>query len=505
MKRTVAIVLALSVALVASASSEPAAAADTSGTPSATRAGQLTVSRRVQDSGARTAPLTAGLASGYGYTGAVLQQRDRHHRLLGSLLLEGAPAPWLGLGLRLDGRYDKHAFDGQPSDDGWVGEPRLLVRADRQVADSLSAGARGSVFFPGSQAPSWRPGATSAELLALVTHTRERVTITGNAGYRLDRSAHSVMDASRFGPGDRLALGVSAFDAALLGAAVQYHLASWQLFGEWSWEMLVGSGAPSASSWPMRLGAGARTPLSRTLDLEVLVEASPSGRPPMSAEAPLVPVPPRLGLMAGLIMPLGTRAAPATVVKPPDDSRRASDATLTPAPLVSVTLAGEALPPAATVRLERAGEARAFTDEGSGQFALRDVPPGPAMVVVSAPGFDESRTPVRLVGGTPLNVEVRLHRTLPSGQIRGTVHSFDGRVVTATVRVTASQNDGMSGTAGTSSAAELRSQAGSFQVDVPPGRYQVVIEAPGHAAQTRTVLVERNGVTVLNVDLRPAR
>jgi hypothetical protein len=32
-----------------------------------------------------------------------------------------------------------------------------------------------------------------------------------------------------------------------------------------------------------------------------------------------------------------------------------------------------------------------------------------------------------------------------------------------------------------------------------------LIEAPGHAPQTRSVVVEKNGVTVLNVDLRPGR
>ena len=82
-------------------------------------------------------------------------------------------------------------------------------------------------------------------------------------------------------PGDRLALGVSDFDAVLPGAAASYDVGVWQLFGEWSWEALVGGGAPSASRWPMRLGAGGRTPVSRSLDLEVMLEASPSGRPSM--------------------------------------------------------------------------------------------------------------------------------------------------------------------------------------------------------------------------------
>jgi hypothetical protein len=150
------------------------------------------------------------------------------------------------------------------------------------------------------------------------------------------------------------------------------------------------------------------------------------------------------------------------------------------------------------VRLERGGDVRNFADDGDGRFSLRGMSPGPATVVVTAPGFDESRTPVQLAAAAPLSVEVALRRSLPSGQIRGTVRSFDGRVVTATVVV--SPSDGAS-----TPDTELRSEAGLFQADVPPGRYQVVIEAAGHAAQTRTVVVERNGVTVLNVDLRRGR
>ena len=58
----------------------------------------VSVTRRVHDSGPRTAPLTAGVGSGYGYTESVLGQQDSHHRVLGTLLLEGAPLDWLGTG-----------------------------------------------------------------------------------------------------------------------------------------------------------------------------------------------------------------------------------------------------------------------------------------------------------------------------------------------------------------------------------------------------------------------
>jgi hypothetical protein len=43
--------------------------------------------------------------------------------------------------------------------------------------------------------------------------------------------------------------------------------------------------------------------------------------------------------------------------------------------------------------------------------------------------------------------------------------------------------------------------AGNFQADVPPGKYEVVVEAPGHRAQHRHVDVAADGVVILNADL----
>ena len=46
---------------------------------------------------------------------------------------------------------------------------------------------------------------------------------------------------------------------------------------------------------------------------------------------------------------------------------------------------------------------------------------------------------------------------------------------------------------------------GSFELDVPPGRYQVSVEATGFRSQRRRVRVEDDGVTILQFDLRPRR
>jgi hypothetical protein len=464
----------------------------------------IAIGRRVLASGLRgPEPVALAVGTGYGYTEPVLGLEDRHHRLLGALLAEAAVRPWLGLGLRLDGRYDRHAFgDGRPSDDGWVGEPRLYGRVDGEFGQGSSAGGRITLFLPGADAPSIEAGAVSAEALALLSHRFARTTLALNAGYRLDRSGQSAGNADELAPGDRLALGVSDFHAGLLGAAVHHDLEALSLFTEVSWEMLVGSGAPAVSAWPLRFGAGARRRLSAATHVEVLAEVSPSARPSMLMGAPLSPVPPRVGFMAELVVALGG-AGPAK--SPPDPDRLPPSQEIL-VPRVEVELAaGAELPADARIVLQQGENQWVLSQRPDGRFSVAEVPAGAATITATASGYKPRSEAVRLMPGRPTTVKLALERDLPSGQIRGTVRAFDGRPLTASVRLTPRPAEAGPSDPALAEEEERRSDGGAFQFDVPPGRYRVTIGAPGHEAQTRTVEVEVNGVTVLNIDLRRAR
>jgi hypothetical protein len=48
-------------------------------------------------------------------------------------------------------------------------------------------------------------------------------------------------------------------------------------------------------------------------------------------------------------------------------------------------------------------------------------------------------------------------------------------------------------------------EGGRFEVDVPPGEYDVIVKATGYADQHRHVRVEANGVVVLDLDMRTRR
>jgi hypothetical protein len=400
------------------------------------------------------------LTSGsYGYTESVLGLGDAHHRLAGSLAVDGRPLPWLGLALRLDGRYDMHVVPGRAGDDGLVGDPRLYLRVDRALGGGLGIGARTGVWLPGGSAPSIDPGALSPELVGAFTYAPRSaaLSVSANLGYRVDRSARTATDAMTLGPGDRLALDVSAFDQVLMGVLASARVGAAQAFAEGSWELLVGEGSPPPSRSPIRIGAGVRLPLGSRVVLEAQAEVSPSARPGAGVTDALVPVPPRVTARLGLAYRF---SAP-----PPPPS---------PAPPAWSPPPREASPP----------------------------PPVPAAVppvaptAPTAPEVPEAPLPSDTsdaVAAPPVAPEAAAAPRRPSGQLRGFVRSLrGGGPVSADIRIDPTGQ-------------VLRADGGRFEIDVPPGAYEVEISARGYTTQTRRVQVEDNGVTLLNVDLRRPR
>ena len=75
------------------------------------------------------------------------------------------------------------------------------------------------------------------------------------------------------------------------------------------------------------------------------------------------------------------------------------------------------------------------------------------------------------------------------GQIRGNVRAFSGAPLRATISV---EPGGMR----TSTAAD-----GKFSLEVAPGKYTVQLRASGYKSQDREVVVDEEGITVLNVEL----
>lgn len=455
---------------------------------------------RVVEAGPGDRTLHLLSAAGYGYTEGVLGVGDRHHRLAGTLAVDGRPLPWLGLALRLDGRYDLHTAPGRPDDDGWVGDPRLYLRADHALASGLRLGLRAGLWLPGRNVPSVRAGALSPELIALLSApVGEAVLLTLNAGYRLDRSARSAPDAARMSDADRIALEVSAFDQVLLGGAVGYRRGPWQGYLDADAALLVGSGSPSPLASPIRIGLGGRRQVSPAVWLETRLEVSPSTRPALEATAPLVPIPPRVAIWAGLVYrTIRSPAPPPTPELVPATAPETKPATppepTTPPPgelhgRVVTADGGALLDP--RVVIARAEERQPVSVEPGGNFTFVGAP-GSIMVEAEAEGYTVAKVPATLVAGASNSLAISLQRRLPAGQLRGLVQSLAGTALDATIRIEPTGQ-------------ELRASQGRFETDVAPGSYKVLISMPGYVTQKRAVLVEDNGVTVLNVTLTAVR
>jgi hypothetical protein len=437
-------------------------------------------------------------AGGYGYTESVLGMNDAHHRAAGAIAAEARLLSWLGVAFRLDGRYDLHLVPGQPHDDGLVGDPRLYLRVDRALGAGLRIGARAGLWLPGRNAPSIDRDALSPELVGALSFVppSRLVSLSANLGYRLDRSARSAGDAPLLTPGDRLALEVSAFDAVLLGAAASFGRGPAQGFVEASWELLVGAGHPPPLSSPIWTGAGVRVALSAQLHVEAEAEICPSNRPSVAADAPLVPVPPRYAAWVGLAYRFGASASP----PPPASAAAALPTAAPPAPAVEVLLRGQVTAAdggalAETRVVIAAGGVETEVEVnvgGDGRFVFRGKPGQALQVRAEAAGCTPASRPVTLPQADGVDVALALERRLPSGQLRGLVRSLKGADVDAEILVEPGER-------------RVRAQRGRFEVDVPPGSYEVTISAPGYETQTRRVQVEENGVTLLDVDLKVER
>jgi hypothetical protein len=439
---------------------------------------------------AEAAAPTLSLSAGYGFTESVGEDDGSHHRVSSRLAGSLTPLSWLSVAATLDGRYDAHSS----GDDGTVLDVALAARAF-QVLSTAHVGIELRPWLPGAEQASTVFDALSLDSLLLFGADFGTLRLAGKAGYRLDGTEAAGESASRLSFDDRVALGLSDFDAVLVGAGAGVLLGTTEIFAEASGDFLVGSGAPPPSESPLRASAGVRQQLSQHLSAELVVSASLSARPELSPESALVPIEPRVSALAG-IRYCFTSAEPEA--KAPSPTVTAPTVAPTPPPAAKpvdtrfelIVRDDEGQPVAgAKLSLTIAGKTRDVASDASGSHADDHAALGPGEVAISAQGFEPLRRQFVLEAGVPLKLELKLTALPPPSQLRGVVRSFGGQGLAARVRVEALGID--VATDGT----------GAFQIDVPPGDYAVTIEAAGYDAQKRHVRVEPQGVVILNADL----
>jgi hypothetical protein len=456
------------------------------------------------------APAVAVVATGgYGLTESQGDADGAHHRVLGSIGIGAALTPALGVGLRFDGRHDMHPDDGMGEDSGTVGDPRLLARYGFAPRVDLQLGFEAQFWVPGKDAPSLEFSALTSDLKLVFAYVPPdaALRVVAVAGYRFDQSGEAAPDPMRLRSGDRLALGLSDFDAVLVGVGFAHAFGALEALGEVTWDVLVGQGAPTATESPIRIALGARFHASRAIQLSALAAISPSGRPEQGPSDPLVPIEPRFGVQLAAAFRFGAQArAAADEREGGDEGAQADDAPRATMARVQGRLfdASGAPVAGARVRLLVNDDERGTESDEHGEYAFERVPFGRAEIAIEHEAYEPQTRDVTVGEAQAALPDTVLEasETVAVGQLRGLSLSWSGKPVQAQLRVRAVDGEGQAEDDG---ARELSADAsGRFAVDLPPGRYEVQVSARGHRSQTRTVDVQAGGVVILNLDLRKA-
>jgi hypothetical protein len=370
----------------------------------------------------------------------------------------------------------------------------------------LQVGAEATVGFPGAEKIGDSLSSPALDLRALIGWVpKNGPRLAGFWGFRFDGTSGVGSNAARYRPGDRLALGLSEFNAILAGTGVVIPVGRTELLGEVSADLLVGGGAPRLTQSPLRADVGVRRAVSNHLWAELLSEFSLSSRPDIGPSSPLIPVEPRFTITIGLRYRIGPPALqqsrPAQTAPPPASTNK---------PAVQAPTPGEAAEPAtskvqvavfdaaghplsdAVVTLSTAQGEHSLDFQSGSTFSLESVPVGRARLEVRADLMRDWVKEVEITKDMPLNLRIEMLAAPNSGQIRGLVRGFDGRALPARVYIEPGDRH------------EGAGADGVFSVDVAPGKYRVRVYLDGYQSQERSVEVGKNGVMVLNVDLQRA-
>lgn len=443
--------------------------------------------------------LPAGLvgATGFAAVGTRRELLGADHRFTrgaGSLSVAYSPIDLLSVGLTLDGRYDRHYGLPPSGEDGYVGDPRLIVRLARQLG-GVSLGAQLGVWLPGKDAPSVDLGATTVDVRLLAGLAAGPAQLAVNAGYRLDRSAESVDAPESFTAQDQVSLGVGEFDAVLASAMVSLPLGRAFLSLEGGADVFLGDGHPDPTLRGL-LSAGVRlSPRASIIAFAQLasVATPPTERLMKENRVPLISYDPRYNFGLGLEGRFGGGGGAAEKPYVVRDNAEKKQIEVAKLAAVSGTVLDDAGAPVVGAKITVSTEQKtgsAVTD-ARGKYLVGDLAPGPAKIDIEVAGKKPQQLTLTLVEGANPAPQVQLDPELVPGELRGNVRTRSGGRAIANAKITVTPGDYTTTSAGD----------GTFALTVPPGKYVMTTVADGYAPQTIEAVVDQEGVTVKFVNL----
>lgn len=448
------------------------------------------------------------LLGGFGQRKGLLGTDHKLSRGIGDLAVAFAPTDLITIGLSLDGRADKHS----PSkDDGYVGDPHLMVRAAKP-SGNLRFGGQLGIWVPGKDAPSVAGSAISVDARGLLSLKAGPGLLSFSAGFRLDNSANSA-DPAKLSLADRVSLGVSEFHALLGG--VHLGIPSGKLvFGvEASADFFVGRGntpmgATSAHAAPnalIRLGGSVAYHITNEWSALVFLEGAkvPRISPAEIAanDIRLIAYEPTFTGGVGISARFGgpKRDTSSIISHDPIDITVVETADL------SGEVVDEAGKPVVGAKVEvkaKNNTGTAVTDD-KGAFSVSKLPIGKTVkgvttlddtgveVSVNVDGKKPVRTSMILVKGGNAVRKIALEPMLPPGQLRAVVRSV----------VTGKALPGAKITIEPGAKRATSDAEGKFEIDLAPGAYKLKVSSPGLADQDLDVTIDPNGVAIKNIEL----
>lgn len=455
--------------------------------------------------------LRLGLTGDYFRASNVLVQGDDDERLRGSLSVAYAPTGWLdlyGALLASGNRNRRTEATGRRDPETLIAVGDLLAgaKAVRRFGPHLSLGLDGGLKVLTTQgALGYNLGASSAWIGPAATMELEALRASLAADFYLDRSSAAIQQTTdthtRYVVNFANDVGRSRLR---LRGTVDHLLSRWagvELLPYLQYHLDLVTASPDATlsqctgctsnrdQQGVILGLRAQLSAQVGLDLAADLRLRPIGATFGSPQAPYA-------LLAGITFIPGAGSAREPGAVP---VRERVVKVEIPAPVTSGTLLGTVKtaplgkPVAdAVVTLVGQKHGRVLTDP-DGSFRLVGLPPGPVLLDVKGDTFEQARAEAVVRAGQETTSAIVVTPRAPLGEVKGQVVGKESRPVAATLRFSGA------------STLEARADAtGSFSVRVPPGRYDVRIEAEGHLSRQYSLEVTSSEPRSLEAAL-PAR
>jgi hypothetical protein len=479
---------------------------------------------------------------GLGRRTGLLGPDHKFNRGIGDLAIAFGATDYLSLGISLDGRYDRHwgstgdatknlmsSTPVRSDEDGYVGDPHLIVRIAKGTGSTLFGGQLG-IWVPGKDAPSVAGSAISVDARALVSLPAGPGLLSFSGGFRLDNSANSVDDPMSLSLSDRVSLGVSDYHALFGGAQLRIPAGKAWVGLEGSLDAFIGGPPEPSASDPaqvkraelargkliLRGGITAGFHISDQFSAIAFLEAA---KVPGINDAqiddgniPLVPYEPIFTGGVGLQARFGGPKAVAPTFTERDCAKHnPPDCPDVKVPIlteVSGTVVDAGGKPVVGAKVSlglKLSQVNPVVTDTKGAYVFTGVPIGYRLA--NKPTIEETAgeitvevdkmkpgkvTIAQLAEGSNKAPAMTLEPMLPPGQLRGVVRSLPGGKAVANATVT------IAGGAQKTTTAD----DGTFTIDLAPGQYKIKVTAKGLRDQELDVTIDPNGVAIKNIDLQ---